>query len=335
MTGTPRALIEYAALDAEPAVACDRGVSLVTAADRALHAPDRLLLLVEAGSLVARCSCWWATTAWLSGEPTGVIGHYAAADAAAGQTVLARACELLALSGACVAIGPMDGTTWRRYRFVVERGEEPTFLLEPDNPDEWPRHWVNAGFGTLASYTSAVVDDLDSPESQAEPVERALAGAGVTIRTLDLSQAEAELTRVFTLSLDAFADNFLYTPISREEFFVQYHAVLPHVRPELVLMAERAGELVGFMFALPNILESPTGGRVDTVILKTLAVAPAARAMGLGTALLVRAQRTARALGFRRAIHALIHEHNVSRRMSDRYARTIRRYALLQKRLVP
>jgi L-amino acid N-acyltransferase YncA len=179
------------------------------------------------------------------------------------------------------------------------------------------------------------VDRLDAGEARAAHTERDLANAGITVRALDLSQAEVEITRIFRLSLDAFADNFLYTPIGREEFLLQYRAVLPHVRPELVLMAERGGELVGFMFALPNILESRAGGRVDTVILKTLAVAPSARGAGLGTALLVRAQRTARQLGFRRAIHALIHERNLSRRISEHYARTIRQYALLQKRLVP
>jgi hypothetical protein len=38
-------------------------------------------------------------------------------------------------------------------------------------------------------------------------------------------------------------------------------------------------------------------------------------------------------MGFRRAIHALMHETNVSRRLSDRYARTMRRYALFSRPL--
>jgi hypothetical protein len=45
------------------------------------------------------------------------------------------------------------------------------------------------------------------------------------------------------------------------------------------------------------------------------------------------AQRKARALGFRRAIHALIHESNVSGRISARTAQTMRRYALFAKPL--
>ena len=45
-------------------------------------------------------------------------------------------------------------------------------------------------------------------------------------------------------------------------------------------------------------------------------------------------QRAAR-LGYARAIHALMHESNVSRNISRRYAQTIRRYALFAKRLAP
>jgi GNAT superfamily N-acetyltransferase len=229
----------------------------------------------------------------------------------------------------------MDGTTWRRYRFIVERGDEPTFFLEPENPDEWPGHWTDARFTTLATYTSAVNEELSLDDPREADVRVQLADAGVTLRTFDLSQSDEELRRIFGLSLDAFAGNFLYTPIAEDEFVAQYTAVLPHLRPELVLLAERRCELVGLMFALPNVLEARRGGRIDSVILKTLAVAPALRGIGLGTALLAHAHRAAREHGFRRVIHALIHEKNVSRRMSDHSARTIRRYALFRRSLVP
>jgi hypothetical protein len=54
----------------------------------------------------------------------------------------------------------------------------------------------------------------------------------------------------------------------------------------------------------------------------------------LGGLLVALVQREASRLGFRRAIHALMHDTNASRRISDRSARTFRRYALLSKALV-
>ena len=44
-------------------------------------------------------------------------------------------------------------------------------------------------------------------------------------------------------------------------------------------------------------------------------------------------QRKAYELGYRRAIHALMHERNVSQNISRRYARPIRRYALFARAL--
>ena len=333
MAAMRHTFLELSSHDADPAVACDRGVALAPAADREWHAPDIHLLAIEAGSLVARCSCWWRETAALDGQRLGVIGHYAAADAASASALLERACDTLAAAGCKTAVGPMDGNTWRRYRFLVQRGSEPAFLLEPDNPDAWPRHWCAAGFSLHATYTSAVNDDLTVQDERAERARARLRDAGVSIRTFDSSRAVEELRRIFSLSLSAFSRNFLYTPISEAEFLAQNSALLPFVRPELILLAERDDELIGFLFALPDLLQAKRGTPLDTVIVKTVAVDPSACAVGLGGVLVDLAQRSAGHLGFRRAIHALMHETNASRRLSDRWARTIRRYALLSRPL--
>ncbi len=327
-----REVIELSPGDADPAVSCDREVSFIPAAERQMQAPDCRVAVVERGSLVARCSCWWSETAKHAGRRVGVIGHYASSGADSAGALLSRACEILASNGCRTAIGPMDGTTWRRYRFIVERGSEPPFFLEPDNPDDWPELWTQSGFAPLAAYTSALSDRLTHKDPRAAAARPQIASAGISIRPIDLARANSELGRIYSLSLAAFARNFLYTPISEQEFLAQYDAVLPYVRHELVLLAEKDGALVGFMFALPDMLEARRG-TIDTVIMKTLAVDPSVGGIGLGGVLMDDAHRAARDAGFHRAIHALIHEGNVSRRISDRYARTIRRYALFTRPL--
>jgi predicted N-acetyltransferase YhbS len=328
-----RELITLSPSDGEPAVACDRGVSLVGYADRQLHAPDHMLLIVDGGSLVARCSCWSTGTAKHHGQQIGVIGHYAAASRDAGLCVLAEASDVLASQGLALAVGPMDGTTWRRYRFIVERGSEPVFFLEPDNPDDWPGHWEAAGFMPIATYSSAIDADLRGDDARTQAAMSRLTDRGVYIRMLDVSRRDAELRRIYALSLTAFSGNFLYSPIGEEEFLAQYRAVLPYVRPDLVLIAEREDVLLGFIFAVPDITQVRDGSPVDTVILKTLAVDASIRGLGLGGTLMDLVQRSARELGFRRAIHALIHDSNVSGRISARSARTMRQYALFARQL--
>jgi GNAT superfamily N-acetyltransferase len=326
-------ILDLSADDPDPSLPSDRSVSALAAAERRLHGPDRHVIAIGDGTLVARCSCWWRNTPTLDGKPLGAIGHYAAAGADAAAALLSHACSLLARAGCSATVGPMDGNTWRRYRFVVDRGTEPPFFLEPDNHDAWPAQWEACGFSPLTHYTSAVNDDLSQEDPRTAAALPRLAAAGIAIRSFDRARADEELRRMFRLSLLAFGRNFLYSPLSEEEFMAQNRAVLPFVREDLILLAEQGATLVGFMFALPDVLQARRSGAVDTVILKTIAVDPAVAGMGLGGVLMDLVQRTARRLGFTRAIHALMHEGNVSRRISHRYARQIRRYALFERRV--
>lgn len=294
---------------------------------------DAAFELVDGGRSVASCRCWWGTPPAFEGRRTGFIGSYSAHDEAAGVAVLQQACAHLARQGVEVAIGPIDRTTWSRYRFVVDRGSEPPFFMEPDNPDEWPTYWTRAGFSPCATYTSALNDDLAVEDPRASTATARLRQAGVRIRDLDMVRIEDELRRIHALSLAAFEHSPLYSPADFEEFHALYRAVLPCVRPELVLLAELGGTLAGFVFAVPDACEARRGRTADTVIVKTVAVNPALDCRGLGCVLTDLVHRRARALGYRRTIHALMHESNASRNISRRSARTMRRYALLARPL--
>jgi hypothetical protein len=308
-----------------------------------------LIVKDDDGAVRARCSCWWSTGHTLGDEPherLGVIGHYSAESADDGTRVLMDACAQLAAHGCTIAVGPMDGNTWRSYRLVIERGSEPPFFLEPHTPDAWVSHFTAAGFATLATYSSALAGNLTQRDPRLDALAARLAARNIVIRSLDLAKADDDLRRVFALSLSAFKDNFLYTPIDEAEFMEQNRRLLPFVRPELVLLAEqhsegevdgsdRDAELVAFLFAVPDVLQQKRGQPIDTIIIKTVAVKPGLGHAGLGSLLVAEVQQRAAALGFTRAVHALMHESNVSRNISRRYAETIRRYALFAKRLGP
>lgn len=322
---SPEGLAEFTAPDALPMISSDALSG---------HRPDAHWLLVENGKRpVARCSLWWRTVPDHPGQRLGLIGHYASRDRAAGIELLGHACAELAGRGCTLAVGPLDGATWRRYRFVVERGGEPPFFLEPDNPDEWPLLFTAAGFREFASYHSSLDADLSTVDPRLSGVGERMARRGVTLRELDPARFEQELDAIFELCLIGFRRNFLYTPIGREEFKGAYRKVRPFIRPELTLLAEHEGRTVGFLFALPDMLQAQRGNRVDTVIMKSIAVLPGKSYGGLGNLLMGRTLANIRDLGYRRAIHALVYDGNSSRHMSARYARPMRRYALFSRRL--
>ena len=331
-------VIELGPADSSPRLAHLPEVPPLSDADRAEHAPDCHLIVRDAsGIVVARGSCWSTGLPPLEAERVGAIGHYAASGSDSGAVLLAHACGRLQSAGCARVVGPLDGNTWRSYRLVSDAGSEPAFFLEPSTPQSWCAHWRDADFSPIAEYTSARADDLSAVDPRVERAAARLAANGIVIRQL-ATAPDDDLRRIFDVARESFAGNFLYSPIEEAEFLEQTRRLLPFVRPELVLLAERrctSGDtrVCGFVFAVPDVLQMRRGGAVDTVVVKTVAVRPASGVQGLGSVLVSRVHDAARRLGYRRAIHALMHESNVSRNISRRYAATMRKYALFGKRL--
>jgi GNAT superfamily N-acetyltransferase len=226
----------------------------------------------------------------------------------------------------------MNGNTWRSYRFVTERGEQPPFFLEPMNPPEWPLQFEREGFSSLASYFSALNSDLSRPDPRIPAIENRMADAGVAIRSAR-ADLRREMEKIYGVSQVSFRQNFLYTEIPEAEFVAMYQPLFSLVRPELVLIAERASECVGYLFAIPDLAQKARDLDVDTFIIKTVSILPRPEIRGLGTLLVARAQQLGHEMGFRHCIHALMFEDNISLNISRHYAAIMRKYTLYSKAL--
>lgn len=304
------------------------GLSDLTPALVRRHRPDAGVMVLDQRRPVARASLWWTNTPPHAGHRLGLVGHYAARDGGVACVLLDSACALLAGNGCTLAVGPMDGSTWRRYRLLTDRGTEPLFFLEPDNPDDWPGHFEEAGFIPLARYFSSLNPDIARGRQAAEPLP-----SGVTLRELDPHHIDGELGRLWRVASIGFAGNFLHSPIEEDEFRELYRPVMSVVRPELVQFAEVDGQPVGFCFGVPDLLQARRGQSVDTVVLKSIAVLPEHRRRRLGSILVGSVVNRARTLGFRRAIFALMHEANPSRGLERAVMCDFRRYTLFERAL--
>jgi len=281
----------------------------------------------------ARCSLWWDVVPKMENEKPGVIGHFHAESVEAGTYILEQAVNRLRDKGCTLAVGPMDGNTWRRYRVLTDRGGEPAFFMEPDNPDFWPAIFEAAKFSSLATYSSSLVTDLSRRDPRADRVLERLQREGVQIRPLDPNQFEDDLRRIFQVSIISFTHNYLYTEVSEEAFLAQYLPYKDRIRPELILLAEHDGDPVGYIFAIPDYAEALRGEPIRTVIGKTLAILPGRRYGGLGLVLVGMLHDQALALGYTRLIHALQHEANRVQNMSGFFGKVMRQYTLYLRRL--
>ena len=298
------------------------------------RADVHLVVVEDHAGPVAYCSLWWSHVPKVPNQRIGAIGHYRAGNEGAAQLLLAAACDRLRRVGCTLAIGPMNGNTWRRYRFVTDAGDEPAFFLEPYNPPQWPQHFVSAGFGLLTTYFSALNTDLSQKVRRLTRAEKRLRLLGVALRPLKPGELDVYLPRFHRLCCEAFRNNFLYSELSQDNFIRQYAGILPLLRPDLVLIAEQNTDLVGFILAAPDHLRAARGLPADTFIIKTVAIRPRRELGGLGALLVGEAQRIGRQIGFRRCIHALMHERNrLALNISDASAKPMRRYALFAKDL--
>ncbi len=258
----------------------------------------------------------WRSAPAFEGRRTAALGAFACTTAEAGARLIARTTERLAGEGFEAVVGPMDGDTWSRHRLVVESDGRAPFLLEPQNPRHLPLAFEHAGFAVIGRYFSA-----EGPLPHATLVPPA--PEQISLRAFDPSRAEADLARIHALSLQAFAGNFLYRAQSLEGFLEAYRPTLGLIDPDLVILAEDAAcGLRGFLFAVPDWIDA-TPDRA--VIVKTYASLD----KGLGSLMAQQFHARAAQKGYRRCIHALIREDNLSARHSRSLGATpFRRYAL-------
>lgn len=296
------------------------------------NADGRVVLVGSNGEMVAHAALWWRETPVVDGRPIGAIGGFSAADSDVATVLLDGAVEQLRKAGCRIAVGPMNGNTWRRHRFVVEDHGRGNFLLEPRNPPEHPAWWIDAGFTILSRYSSSIMP-LESGDVVSPGVKVRLERSGVRVRGLDLAGYDEELKKIHSVSLKSFARNFLYTPLCENGFVESYQRIRERVDPDLVKIAERDGVACGFVFGIPD-LEAATRSESPAIIVKTLAVDPEARCAGLGSWLVEELHQTGREKGYREAIHALQRETNSSLKITGRHhGEVFRRYALFSKSL--
>jgi L-amino acid N-acyltransferase YncA len=300
--------------------------------------PDLHLQVVEGNQAIAYASLWFkgphdGNNRDTLNKPTGVIGHYAASNEQAAQLLLEGALAALKSQGCQRVIGPMNGSTWKSYRFVAATGSEAAFFMEPSQPSTDLEQFLANGFVPVAHYHSTLA--INPPLDHKMPAVAArLAAAGVSVAAIDPNQLAPTLKAIYQLSLTAFANNRFYSPIDEAEFLAIYQPLLAQIPPQLTRLAwlgQQNPQLVGYAFAVPDLLRPQR----DTLIIKTVAVRPGRMLAGLGRLLTDQLHQLAQQLAMPRVIHALMYDQNASaitsRQVSQ--AQVIRRYLLLGRDL--
>ena len=246
--------------------------------------------------------------------------------------------EELKKEGIETIIGPLNGTTWNTYRYVTEKGNGRPFLLEPWNEDYSVSLFEKLGFKPLAGYISTVMEGMNSNgrknlDKKIEKLKKFDYYKDTRVESAENKDLLKVLNKVYDLTVEAFKNNFLYSELEREIFLKMYMSYEDKIVKKFFKMLYLKGELIGYVFGIPDYAELGYKGKIDTIILKTIAVSPEYNGKGMGYILINSLIEEAEKEGYENVIYALMHESNVSKNIGLLLGNMLRRYTLFIKEL--
>lgn len=293
------------------------------------------IILLENNVEIAKATCYIKNTPQVNGKDIGTIGDFETNNEENGIKLLEKCEEVLRKNGVDFIVGPMNGNTWKKYRTVKFSNGEPEFLLENVNSMDFNQMFLKAGFEEIYTYTSTKGLIKDAYESEILNVlESRIAEENIVIRKFDKNNYIAELRKIYNVSVKSFNKNPLYTPIKEEEFINQYEPYIKMIDEDIILIAEKEGTEIAFVFCIPDFNGLRIEGKLNTLILKTIAVLPEYEELAIGNIMLRRIANIAQAKQFQKWIFAFMYSNNTSQKMAKRNnTEIIREYALYGKEL--
>ena len=291
--------------------------------------------LVEGEDVLAGATCFYAGTPEVSGQRIGTIGELTISDNEAGVKLLDECERILQEKGVKQIVAPMNGNTWKQYRSLKWSNGDAPFVMEKVSPVEYNEVFEKAGFKEIDEYTSTKGKVKDYFDNEIlDEIEKRLADENITIRKFEKAKAVEELKKIYNVSVKSFCRNPFYTPIDEDNFIAQYTPFIEMVDDELILLAEKDGEEIGFLFAIPDFNEMQTKGKMSTLILKTIAVLPEYEDMAIGNVMTRMIAKKAIDKGFEDWIFAFMFKDNTSQKLAERNGtQTMREYVLFGKDL--
>lgn len=293
------------------------------------------IILLEQGIEIAKATCYMKNTPQVNGKAIATIGEFETSNEENGIKILQKCEEILRKKRVDFIVGPMNGNTWRKYRTVKFSNGEPEFLLENVNSNEYNKIFIESGFEEIYTYTSTKGLIKDAYESEIlDILESKITEENITIRKFDKNNYLEDLRKIYNISIQSFNNNPLYTPIEEKDFIQQYEAYINMVDEELILIAEKEEKEIGFVFCIPDFNGLKIEGKLNTLILKTIAVLPEYEELAIGNIMLKRIAKIAQAKRFEKWIFAFMYSNNTSQKMAKRNkTEIIREYALYGKEL--
>ena len=177
-------------------------------------------------------------------------------------------------------IGPINYNTWFSYRFKTSSiNSNQQFSWEPVNPPEYPRYFLDSGFSSFQKYNTVITGNIQQFYNKTKEAKERVEKLGYSIRSFNMDHfLDQELPILYDISTKGFIDNFLYSPISYEQFSQIYTGGVKEIDFSYSAFAlSPEGKEIGFFFVFPQ---------ENYIVMKSTTVVPEHRGKGISNAVL-------------------------------------------------
>ena len=263
-------------------------------------------------------------------EEAGFFGFFECVnDGEVARALLEQARAWVFKRGARFLRGPVNPSTNYECGMLIDGFDTPPMVMMTYNHQYYPGLMDQAGL-VKAKDLYAYVSNANTISTQKinRVAEKALRTSGVKVRPINMKDFAGDVAKVWDVYGAAWARNWGFIPMTREEFFQMGKEMKMILKPELVLIGEVDNRVVGFALALPDVnqaLKRANGNLFPTGLLKilyyqrlirnvrvlALGVVEEYRTSGLAAGFYAMLVRNARKLGFGDCEMSWILEDNV------------------------
>lgn len=190
-------------------------------------------------------------------DNTGFFGFFDSInDEEVAHNLLEKAADWLRQKGLKYVIGPENFTTNDSVGILTDGFDKPPVVQMPYNKNYYEKLLLSWGMEQVMELYAYCFHQVNLPEDfmeMAEKIERRLNQKGISIRTINFKNFKNEMNNLRQVYNIANDKHWGFVPLTDEEFMFLAADLRQIVSKENVLLAEKNGELIGYMVTIPDV----------------------------------------------------------------------------------
>lgn len=192
-------------------------------------------------------------------EPIGVFGFFDVInDYQVAEALLNTAVEWLKKENLKFLEGPYNFSVNHTCGLLIEGFDVPPAVMMTYNKPYYQTFLERYGLQKKMDLLAYKLDSNKFPErlrQSAPMLKERLERKGITVRKINMKNFINDVKSTVHVYNQAWSKNLGYTPMSEKEFLHAAKDMKMIIDPELVMLAEKDGQVIGFSLTLPDINE--------------------------------------------------------------------------------